>query len=199
MTDTAYRESEILHRLASGDPDAFTLVYKQYYKRIYYFAKTFLPDREDAEDITADTFVKLWDRRDSFHTMGALSSFLHITVRNRCFDFLRHCRVKAEKQADLIAQLQPHEHSPLHETREELLTLVQQEVTKMSAKMKEIFHLSYHEGLSPSEIAENLQVSVQTVSNQKTSVLNTLRKALAQHSSLTLLVLLLDSTRHIFP
>lgn len=68
----------------------------------------------------------------------------------------------------------------------------------MSAKMKEIFHLSYHEGLSPSEIAENLQVSVQTVSNQKTSVLNTLRKALAQHSSLTLLVLLLDSTRHIF-
>ena len=163
MTDTAYRESEILHRLASGDPDAFTLVYKQYYKRIYYFAKTFLPDREDAEDITADTFVKLWDRRDSFHTMGALSSFLHIT-----------------------------------ETREELLTLVQQEVTKMSAKMKEIFHLSYHEGLSPSEIAENLQVSVQTVSNQKTSVLNTLRKALAQHSSLTLLVLLLDSTRHIF-
>jgi RNA polymerase sigma-70 factor (ECF subfamily) len=184
MTETAHRENELLHRLATGDPDAFTIVYRQYYQRIYYFAKTFLPDKEDAEDITADTFIKLWNRRDSFHTMSSISSFLHVTTRNSCFDFLRHIKVKSEKQAELIRQMELHHHSNLHETKEELLKLVQKEVEKMSNKMKEIFHLSYNEGLTPAEIAENLQLSVQTISNQKTTVLKSLKKALTQHTTL---------------
>jgi RNA polymerase sigma-70 factor (family 1) len=197
MTDTAYRESELLDRLASGDPDAFSTVYKQYYQRIYYFANTFLPDREDAEDITADTFVKLWNGRSSFHSLSAVNSFLHITARNKCFDFLRHSKVKAEKQAELIRQTEIADHPHLQQTREDLLKIVQKEVSKMSARMKEIYHLSYDEGLTPAEIAEKLRISVQTVSNQKTTVIKNLKKVLGHRMSLPLILALLDSTRHI--
>lgn len=195
MTDTAYRENELLNRLAAGEQDAFTTVYKQHYQRIYYYAQHFLSDREDAEDITADTFVKLWNRRDSFVTMGSINAFLHVTTRNSCFDFLRHRKVKTEKQAELIREIALHEFSPLHETREELLQLVQKEVEKMSGRLQEIYHLSYNEGLSPAEIAKNLHVSVQTVSNQKTSVIKTLKKVLVHHISITLVMILMDSGR----
>lgn len=195
MTDTAYRENELLNRLAAGEQDAFTTVYNHYYQRIYFYAQHFLNDKEDAEDITADTFVKLWNRRDSFVTMSAINAFLHITTRNSCFDLLRHRKVKTEKQAELVREIELHEFSTLHETREELLKLVQKEVEKMSGRLQEIYHLSYNEGLSPSEIAKNLHVSVQTVSNQKTSVIKTLKRVLVHHISISLIMILMDSGR----
>jgi RNA polymerase sigma-70 factor (ECF subfamily) len=197
MTDTAYREMEILHQLASGDSNAFAIVYKQYYQRIFYYAKTFLPDKQDAEDITADTFVKLWNRRSYFQSMPAINSFLHITARNSCLDFLRHNKVRAEKQEELIRQIELLDRSHLQQTRDELLKLVHKEVSRMSARMKQIYHLSYDEGLSPAEIARQLNISVQTVSNQKTTVIKNLKKVLGHRISLPLMLLLLESGKHI--
>jgi RNA polymerase sigma-70 factor (ECF subfamily) len=196
MTDTAYRETELLHQLASGDSSAFTIVYKQYYQRIFYYARNFLPDKQDAEDITADTFVKLWNRRAYFQSMPAINSFLHITARNSCLDFLRHSKVKAEKQEELIRQFELLDSSHLQQTRDELLKLIQKEVSKMSARMKQIYHLSYDEGLTPAEIAQELNISVQTVSNQKTTVIKNLKKVLGHRISLPLMLFLLDSSRH---
>ncbi|MBL7698084.1 MAG: RNA polymerase sigma-70 factor [Chitinophagaceae bacterium] len=183
MNGTAHFENELLHRFTTGDPNAFTTLYKQYHQRIYFFAKTFLPARQDAEDITADTFTKLWNRRDTFRSIAAINSFLHVTARNSCFDFLRHHKVKVEKQAEILRQMELHNNTELQQTKEELLKLVQQEVKKMSAGMKKIFDLSYNEGLTPAEIAESLKLSVQTISNQKTSLLKTLKRALAQVTS----------------
>jgi RNA polymerase sigma-70 factor (ECF subfamily) len=196
MTDTAYREIELLNQLASGDSNAFTVVYKQYYQRIFYYARTFLPDKQDAEDITADTFVKLWNRRCYFQSMPAISSFLHITARNSCLDFLRHNKVKAEKQEELVRQIELLDRSHLQQTRDELLKLIQKEVSKMSARMKQIYQLSYDEGLSPAEIAQQLNISVQTVSNQKTTVIKNLKKVLGHRISLPLMLLLLESSWH---
>lgn len=195
MNGTANFETELLNRLASGDPSAFTTLYKQYHQRIYFFAKTFLADGQDAEDITADTFVKLWSRRDKFYSIGAINSFLHVTARNSCFDFLRHNKVKCEKQAELIRQIELHNNPDLQRTQEELLKLVDREVKKMSSKMKRIFDLSYNEGLTPAQIAETLKLSVQTISNQKTSLLKTLKRVLAQATSFLCLIYVLPLIR----
>jgi RNA polymerase sigma-70 factor (ECF subfamily) len=197
MTDIAYRETELLNQLALGDSSAFTIVYKQYYQRIFYYANNFLPDKQDAEDITADTFVKLWNRRAYFQSLPAINSFLHITARNSCLDFLRHNKVKAEKQEELIRQIELLDRSHLQQTRDELLKLVQKEVSKMSARMKQIYHLSYDEGLSPAEIAEQLNISVQTVSNQKTTVIKNLKKVLGHRVSMPILLALLDASKEI--
>lgn len=183
MNDTASQENDLLHRLSNGDPQAFTSLYKQYYQRIYYFAKTYVTDKQDAEDITADTFIKLWNHRDSFQHINALKSFLHVTTRNSCFDLLRHQKVKSEKQEELISRLDLQFQPELQQTREELMQLIKAEVNKLSSKMKQIYALSYNEELTPAEIAESLKLSVQTISNQKTALIKTLKRALAHATS----------------
>ena len=183
MTDTAIYQNDLLHRLATGDPNAFTSLYKQHFQRIYSFAKSYVADKQDAEDITADTFIKLWNHRDSFQNVNALISFLHVTTRNSCFDLLRHQKVKSEKQSELISRLELQVHPHLQQTKEELMKLVKDEVNKLSSKMRQIYSLSYNEGLTPAEIAESLKLSVQTISNQKTALLKTLKRALAQATS----------------
>lgn len=198
MMNTAYSENDLLDRLASGEAEAFTTLYRQYYQRIYYYAKTFLPDRHDAEDITAETFIKLWNRRNSFKSISAINSFLHITARNSCYDFLRHNKVVAEKQAEIIRQIELHSGSDLLRTKEELIRLVEKEVEKLSARMKQIFYLSFNEGFTPAQIAETLKISVQTVSNQKTSLLKILKRELTQNASPLIAVAVIDSLRHLF-
>jgi RNA polymerase sigma-70 factor (family 1) len=196
MMDTAYSENDLLNRLASGDADAFTTVYRQHYQRVYYYAKTFLPDKHDAEDITADTFIKLWNRRDSFKSISGINSFLHITARNSCYDFLRHNKVVAEKQADIIRQIELQSGSDLFRTKEELIRRVEKQVDKLSARMKQIFYLSFNEGLTPAQIAESLKVSVQTVSNQKTTLLKILKRELSHNASPLITIAVLESLRH---
>lgn len=184
MNDTAHHyNDELMQRLSSGDPDAFTLLYKQHYQRIYRFAKLYLADRQDAEDITAETFIKLWNHRNSFRNINALKSFLHITTRNSCFDLVRHQKVMSEKQAEIISQLDVQIQPDLQQTKDELLKLVKNEVDKLSSKMRRIYSLSYNEGLTPAQIAAALNLSVQTISNQKTALLKMLKRALAQATS----------------
>jgi RNA polymerase sigma-70 factor (family 1) len=196
MTDTAYCENDLINRLASGEAEAFTTVYRQHYQRVYYYAKTFVSDKHDAEDITADTFVKLWNRRQSFQSISSINSFLHITARNSCYDFLRHNKVVAEKQADIIRDIQVQYGTDLYRTKEELFKLVEKEVDKLSARMKQIFYLSFSEGLTPAQIAKKLKVSVQTVSNQKTTLLKILKRELSQNASPLIAITVLDSLRH---
>lgn len=189
-------EFEWISQLAEGDPEAFTTVYRQHYERIYNFAKIFVTEK-DAEDITADTFIKLWNRRSHFKSMNDIKAFLHVTTRNACFDFIRHKKVKLEKQGELITLIEIDHTSSLQETREELLKLIQEEVGKLSARMQQIYDLSYNQGFTPAQIAEHLKTSVQTVSNQKTALIKTLKQTFAHHSSLPLIMLLLDAPGHL--
>ncbi len=59
----------------------------------------------------------------------------------------------------------------------QLMDKVYEEVAKMPGKMREIFYLSYKEGLKPPQVAERLQISVQTVKNQKVNAIKLLKRS----------------------
>lgn len=175
-----HREEELILRFRDGDATAFTDVYRHFYSRIYHFARRYVLDRQDAEDITADTFVKLWKKKDRFQTEEAISAFLHVTARNACFDFIKHFRVKTAKHKELLHLLEETREVGfgIEEIKEELMKLIFAEAEKFPQKIKEVFLLSFVEGLKPAEIAGQLNLSVQTVSNQKTTALKLLKNAL---------------------
>ena len=185
-------DNEIIDKFSDGDKSAFTALYHEFYYKVYQYAKKWLPDYGDAEDLTADTFVKLWDRRKQFESLDAIGAFLHVTVRNACFDVLRHRKVRDQKQADLLEKFSrdTEEDFALQDIREELLKMVYAEVDKMPARMKTIFLLSYAEGLKPAEIAERLGLNVQTVRNQKANALSLLRLVMGDKTLIAFLILL---------
>jgi RNA polymerase sigma-70 factor (family 1) len=172
-------DEDLMQRFKAGEEAAFAIIYERFYFTVYQYAKRWLVEKQDAEDITADSFVKLWKRREKIESFDSILPFLYVTVRNGCYDFLRHIRVKSKKQNELLQLLSDdcaHDFSR-EEIREELLKKVYSEIETMPKKMKEIFLLSYSEELRPVEIAQRLGLSVQTVSNQKTTAINLLRKA----------------------
>lgn len=174
-------EQDLLRRMAEGNESAFAAVYDRYYYVIYQYVKRWMQDSSDAEDITADTFVKLLRYDTPFESMDHALAFLKVTSRNACFNFLKHAKVKMDKQPGLMQHFLNDQVPDFNwlEIRETFLNLVYAEVDKMPEKMKTVFLLSFKDGLKPSEIAERLNLSVQTVSNHKTNAIRLLKIAFA--------------------
>lgn len=182
----------LIHQFQNGEESAFAEVYHLYFTSIYYYARHFVTDAQEARDITAETFVKLWKLRGNFDHLQKIKTFLHVTARNACIDVLRHQKWKAGKHQQLIQLLTEDDESMVsfnispmaaatrfvHGLAEsDVLGLIQKEIEMLPPQRKLIFKLYYLEGMRNAEIARRLQLSVQTIQNQKTIAIKSLRSA----------------------
>ena len=82
-------EQILLYKMRSGDVDAFAPVYDFYHEKIYRFVYLKVPTRQDAEDITAETFLKAWQYIQEKKPIHTLQAFLYQIARNLIVDFYR--------------------------------------------------------------------------------------------------------------
>lgn len=191
-------ESVLMQQFRDGNEDAFTTVYKHLYRRVYWYAKKYVEDANDAQDLTAETFVQLWQRHQTFVSLDNVAGFLHVTVRNKCFNLLRQQQMKAGHHLELLHLLEEHDTDTFftEQVRIQLMRRIYEEVDKLPARMKEIVLLSYREGLKPAQIAERLQIKVQTVINQRVNAVKLLQLALNREPLLLALLMLLELDGH---
>ncbi|MGN6417014.1 MAG: RNA polymerase sigma factor [Pseudobacter sp.] len=189
-----YDDETLMHLFREGEGEAFTQVYQHFNKRVFFFVRQYLSSITEAQDITSECFFKLWEKKSEFPSLDAVGAFLHVAARNQCFNYLRHKQMAKEKEPELLGLLNTSEDSPfsLEDLRIQLLDLIAGEVDKLPAKMKEIFMLSYQEGLKPAEIAQRLGLQVQTVKNQRLNAVRLIKTALADHPLLFAVLLLLE-------
>lgn len=166
--------------LAPGDRQGFTAVYNLYYLAIYHFSKKILDNSQQAEDIAADAFIKLWRQAQEGNGIQNVRAFLHVAAKNACLDYLKSVRIHADKEKEISLRMQQDTDGlfGLAEAKAEVLEYVYEAIEKLPKKCKEIFKLSYIEGMKVNEVAQYLRISEQTVSNQKTRALKMLRLAL---------------------
>lgn len=186
--------------LRAGEDAAFTRVYHDLYLRVFWFAKKFVEEDADAQDLTADTFVQLWHHRENFGQLSDVAGFLHTTVRNKCFNLIRRSRMMADKRAELLHLLEEQDSEVFYieQIRIDLMRRIFAEVDKLPPRMREIFLLSYQEGLKPAQIAERLQLKVQTVTNQRISAIRLLQAAVSREPLLVAFLLLLEMEEKYF-
>jgi RNA polymerase sigma-70 factor (ECF subfamily) len=188
---------ELLIEFSQGSPHAFKAIFDSFRMRIFYFVKKLIDDRLAAEEITSDTFVKLHRLHDRFNTFNNIQAFLFITARNASLDFLKHRQREREHRTDI----QHHEELEQHEAEiplfaktdveADVLQFIYNEIEKLPQRSRLIFRLFYIDGLNVHEIAERMNISVQTVANQKTTALKTLRMKVLDRPGLLLLLFLL--------
>jgi RNA polymerase sigma-70 factor (ECF subfamily) len=179
-------DTDLLSQFNHGDTEAFTAIYNNYYFTLYNFVRKFVPEREDAEDITADIFVKLWKMHAKFDSIQNIEAFLYITGRNACLNFLRHLQRQNEKQKELLHILlqQPAEGALQEDLKTEVLKSIDKEIAKLPKSCGKVFKMAYLEGLSNGEIAEALQINNQSVRNHKQRAIKLLRIALLNRNML---------------
>lgn len=182
-------DTEVLVNLSVRD--TFDKVYMMYYSRMYRFAKEYVLFDEDAENIVQDVFLLLWEKRDVLEIQTSLSSYLFSLVKNRSLNFLRHKTIADEYMQELGAKLYSLEMlNSTFSSDEDIEQVLMSAIDKLPERCREIFLKSRVDGKKYREIAEELNLSVNTIENQMAIALKKLRTELKEY--LPLLFFLLD-------
>lgn len=169
----------------------FELIYKQYYPKMFAFAKNYIPANEDAENIVQDVFLSLWERKQEIVISYTLVTYLFTLVKNRCLNFLRHKLIEEEFNSQMkeelrfkLDALESMDYS--YQSEKELQEIIRRALDSLPERCREVFIKSRIEGLKYKEISEELGISVNTVENQMVTALKKLRVELKDYLPLLL-------------
>ncbi len=144
-------ERRWLHALAKGDPSALGGLYEMYGERIFRYCFRMLGNRSDAEDATAETFLRVLRRSNELRADGAFRTWLFRIARNLCIDKMRQHKLL---ELPIDAQIGGGEE------RATLKITVQQALTDLPTEYREPLILCDLEDISAKEAAEVLKISV---------------------------------------
>jgi RNA polymerase sigma factor (sigma-70 family) len=165
-------------RFQRGDDEAFKFFYYYYIKRLLPLVHGLVGQRELAEEIVEDAFVKLHFGRKLIRDAAHVYSFLYVVARNMAISHLRHqrsLRAAAREQERLAdkADVDPLElELEMAASVEQICQLVE----KLPPERKRIVKLYFFEQLSVRDIANRLNLSESTVRNQRNRALDFIRK-----------------------
>lgn len=166
---------DIAARFTKGEVAAFNEIFHAYHHRLYVFCKYLVP-AEDAEDIVASIFIRLWSRRKDLDTIENIKAFLYMSARNACFNLMRDLKSRAAKESEIAMMSAREEHLVLlSETESDVISRIREEVEKLPENCKQVFTLAYFEGYKNPEIAEKLSMNEKTVRNLKSMALKAIK------------------------
>lgn len=169
-------DRELVSFLKEGDGQAFSEIYDRYWAVLYRHARQMTKNDELAKDVVQDVFVSLWDKGAEINFSFSLSAYLYATTRNKIINLYDKEKVKSRYIESLSSFISDGENVTDHRLRERLLSeRIEQEVSKLPRKMKEIFEMSRKANMSCKEIASNLDLSDKTVKRQISNAIKILR------------------------
>jgi RNA polymerase sigma-70 factor, ECF subfamily len=173
--------SILIEEIKQNNSSAFREFFCTFQPGVYYFLYRYTSDPDAAQDLTQETFISFWKHRDILDCRISPKSYLYKIARNLAINHItRKPPVSsfAEKE-NLLIQLG---NNPVNDyDRMMLHDDFQRAINLLPERCKATFILSRYEGLDYSEIAEVLNVSLQTVKNQMNKAFAVLRKNLSHH------------------
>lgn len=166
-----------LSEFKKGNDVAFRNIFNTYYKSLCYFAGKLLTDKEEAEDMVAEAFGKLWQQHASFETEQHIKSFLYTATRNACLNLLKHKQraTLSQKEILYLGKDLDDDNSLTDMIEAELLDKLYQGIENLPTKCRNVAKLIFQEGLSTKEAAKRLNMTERNVLNQKTRAIQLLR------------------------
>jgi RNA polymerase sigma-70 factor (ECF subfamily) len=174
--------TEFLHQLALGDETAFVTLIARYRKRILNHCLTFTVLYDEAEDLTQEIFIRIWQNKQKLEEVENLDNYLFIVSRNYLFSYLRK-RIISQSLPDSATLLEELMVPDAQMEIKELQDIIQNGIDQMPAQQQSVFKLSRFEGQSYDQIALRLNISKSTVKWHIIAGLANLKKLLKNHPS----------------
>jgi len=162
-------------RAKDGDQKAYAELMQRYKDSIYFMALKMVNNKDDAMDLTVETFAKAFENIEKYKPDFAFSTWLFRIATNNCLDFIRKKRLnvvslqtltdedKEEKQLQIASDtLDPEQTSIKKQESEKLKSIVEQ----LPQRYRTLIILRYYDEQSYEEIAQQLDLPLGTVKAQ---------------------------------
>jgi RNA polymerase sigma-70 factor (ECF subfamily) len=173
------RERAALEQLIQGDQEAFTYLYGQYVDRVYYFAVGLVRSPEDAQNITQEVFVKLWETRHRIDTGSSFNGYLFTIARNIIFNQHRK-RINERTYLDYLSRSFVDSEAKTEQEvyLKELQSTIDTCIENLPPQRRKVFEMSRFRGLSHKEISEELGIAEKTIAAHMRLALQDLRRSI---------------------
>jgi len=173
-------DAELIKRAVQGDDAALTELVQHYLKPAYAFAYRYVRNRQDAEDITQEVFVKVWKNLKKFDAGKPFQPWLYQITKNTCFDWLRKKSAVPFSELDKIKEIAADASPPPDVLADQ--SLLQDELTaaaeRLAPKYAKVISLYHQQNLNFRQIAELLQEPLNTVKSRYRRALLLMKKML---------------------
>lgn len=168
-----------------SDQQAFKELYLVYFDRLFKFAFSILHSTEFAEEAVNDVFLNIWNKRSTLRNISSLTNYLFISTRNTSFNYLSKFRKEKSVSLDeVLVQFDVDELTP--ETslfKAELRSEIEKAINALPPKTKLVFRMAKVEGMKYKDIADILNISVNTIDNHIATALKKLGQTLKNFNS----------------
>src|SRR5574343_743400 len=169
-------QEELIPLLLKKDDRSFTLLYDNYSKSLYGIIFTLIKDREEAEDVLQEVFVKIWKNIDTYNeSKGRLYTWMLNIARNTSIDKLRSKSFN-NNQKNLSSDNFVHILDDNSKTINQIDAIgIKEFIKKLKPKCIRIIDLLFFKGYTQQEASDELEISLGTVKTQNRNCMNELR------------------------
>jgi RNA polymerase sigma-70 factor (ECF subfamily) len=184
-------DNELYLKIREGDERAFQTLFRKYYVSMCNYACQILDNKELAEEIVQDMFVKIWEKRQTLIIETSVKNYFFRSVRNHCLNHIQHEKIKKQYAGRVLESARQEIDPEQYFIEVDLIRRIEESITSLPPKRREIFRLSREQGMKYREIAEALAISEKTVEAQMGLALKHLRNQLKDFNNdlITLLFL----------
>jgi len=156
---------QLLEELRQGNTEAFQEFYFRMRNKVMGFSYKFLRSLDDAKELTQEVFIKLWENREKIDPTKNPESLLYVMVRYNVLDaWKRKLRYNAFLQTQSKEESH-HDSTEQYINYQECQAVLSRSIENLPKQAQLVYRLSREEGLSHQEIADQLHISTNTVSN----------------------------------
>jgi len=182
-------EKELLSRVAAGDEDAFRQLFHAHYNKLASFVQRLTKSHSATEELVQDVFVKVWVNRSELTSIDKFESWMYIIARNHVFNHLKKtAREYQQQQAWLELVSADNLETAGHSDAVDMYSFIERSIEKLPPQQKKIYLLKRQNGLRNEEIAQQLNISMETVKKHFTLALRFIKDH-ARHGIEVLVVL----------
>lgn len=184
-------DSALVSLWQKGSSAAFEEIYKRYAVRLVNMARLKTGCTETAKELVQDVFMSLYLKRDTLQTHTTLQTYLFTVLKNAIFNHKRQEMVRI-KYIDYVGAGEEKEENQIieHIDANALKVLIEEQIHLLPLQCKTVFLMSREEHLSNKEIAERLNISVNTVEQHVRKARKSLRAAIKDYTLFVIVLIL---------
>lgn len=182
-------DNELIALIKEGSKDAFSEIYQRYWPLLFRHARKLLQNEEECKDVVQDVFISLWSAGLDFNENSSLSAYLYASTRNKILNIFRKSKVAGAHLESLGSFMEQGTNITDHLVREQMLARqIEEEISNLPARMREVFELKRKQNLSYKQISEIMNISDLTVKTQMNKAITILRAKLGNSMNSFLII-----------
>lgn len=179
-------EQRNLVSLVEGNKQSLFYFHEKYHAKVYRYTFTLVRNREVAQEITSDVFVRIWKIRAKIDVKKGIDHLMFKITKDFCTDYLRKMAKTAASREAYIRQCLASKSETVEDqlSFKENLQIARRAIESLPPKCREVFRLRYDQDMSLLQIANELNIKVSTVQKHLHKGNKLVRKYLQTHSDL---------------